>query len=241
MRRLLPGPPAELDPFDAYRDQPARWLRIGMVASVDGSVTDQEQWTDGLGGEPDRRVFRALRAVSDGILVGATTIRSGRVGPHRLGTDLRSRRAAIGKPDPAPVIVVTRSLRLDWSHRLFTEAVTPTVVVTCAAAMPGWPAGAAARPLVAGDAEVDLAGAIRRLRTELGLSQLLCEGGPALATGLLAGGLVDELCLTVAPTLIGARHHTRMLGQLDRRRDLTLTTLYEDRGALMVRYQPGPA
>ena len=240
MRRLLPGPPAELDPFDAYRDQPAQWLRIGMVASVDGSVTDQELWTDGLGGEPDRRVFRALRAVCDGILVGATTIRTGRVGPHRLAAGLRARRTAIGKPDPAPVIVVSRSLRLDWSHRLFTEATTPTVVVTCAAAMPGWPAAAAARPLVAGDAEVDLAGAIRRLRTELGLSQLLCEGGPALATGLLAGGLVDELCLTVAPTLIGARHHTRMLGELDRRRDLTLTALYEDSGVLTVRYQPGP-
>jgi len=238
VRRLLPGPPVEVDPFDAYRDQPDRWLRIGMVLSADGSVTDRQGWTDGLGGEADRQVFRALRAVCDGILIGAATIRSGRVGPHRLAPGLRERRTALGKPDPAPMIVVSRSLRLDWSHRLFTEAATPTVVVTCAAAMPGWPAGAAARPLVAGAAEVDLVEAVGRLRAE-GLGQLLCEGGPALATGVLAAGLADELCLTVAPTLVGASHHTRPFGDLDRRPDLTLTGLYQDGGALMVRYRPG--
>lgn len=237
MRRLLPGPPSELDPFDAYRDQPDRWLRIGMVLSVDGSVTDQQGWTDGLGGDADRRVFRALRAVSDGILVGAATIRTGRVGPHRLPEALRARRAAIGKPAPAPVIVVTRSLRLDWSHRLFTEATSPTIVVTCAAAMPGWPVGAPARPMVAGETSVDLPEAVRRLRTEHGLGQLLCEGGPALATAMLGAGLADELCLTIAPTLIGSAHHTRPFGQLGRRRDLTLTALYEQDGSLFARYR----
>lgn len=237
MRRLLPEPVGELDPFDAYRDQPDRWLRIGMVLSADGSVTDQHGWTDGLGGEADRRVFRALRAVSDGILVGAVTIRTGRVGPHRLPDQLRARRAAIGKPAPAPVIVVTRSLRLDWSHRLFTEATSPTIVVTCAAAMPGWPAGAAARPLVAGETSVDLPEAVRRLRTEYGLGQLLCEGGPALATATLGAGLADELCLTIAPTLIGAEHHTRSFGQLGRPPDLTLTALYEQDGSLFARYR----
>lgn len=238
MRRLLPGPPAELDPFDAYRDQPADWLRLGLVVSADGSATDQQGWTDGLGGEADREVFRALRAACDGILVGATTIRSGKVGPHRLREDLRVRRTALGKPAPAPVIVVTRSLRLDWSHRLFTEAATPTIVVTCPAAMPSWPAGTAARPLVAGEAEVDLAAAVRALRAEFGLRQLLCEGGPALATGMLAAGLVDELCLTVAPTLIGARHHTRPFG-LASGQDLILTALYEQDGSLFARYRLG--
>ncbi|MPZ26995.1 MAG: deaminase [Micromonosporaceae bacterium] len=237
MRRLLPGPPVELDPFDAYQDQPDRWLRVGMALSVDGSVTDRQGWTDGLGGEADRRVFRALRAVSDGILVGATTIRTGRVGPHRLPEELRARRAAIGKPAPAPVIVVTRSLRLDWSHRLFTEAASPTIVITCADAMPGWPPGTAAHPLVAGGTEVDLPEAVRRLRTEHGLGQLLCEGGPVLATAMTAAGLVDELCLTIAPALIGAGHHTRPFGHLDRRPDLTLTALYESDGVIFSRYR----
>ena len=34
-----------------------------------------------------------------------------------------------------------------------------------------------------------------------GVRTVLCEGGPALNGGLAAAGLVDELCLTVAPLL----------------------------------------
>ncbi|MGH3680919.1 MAG: RibD family protein, partial [Natronosporangium sp.] len=91
--------------------------------------------------------------------------------------------------------------------------------------------------LVAGQTAVDLPEAVRRLRTEHGLGQLLCEGGPALATAMLGAGLADELCLTIAPTLIGAEHHTRPFGRLGRRPDLTLTALYEQDGSLFARYQ----
>src|SRR4051812_25886236 len=110
MRRLLPEPAADIDPFEAYGDVPASgdvpWLRIGMVMSADGSVTDEHAWTDGRGGQADFGVFRILRALADGIMVGAATVRTGRIGPHRLRPELRARREAIGKPDPAPMIVV---------------------------------------------------------------------------------------------------------------------------------------
>ncbi|TDD74504.1 deaminase, partial [Actinomadura darangshiensis] len=91
MRRLLPEPAAAgVDPYDAYGNPPG--LRLGMVMSVDGSVTDAEGWTDGLGGAADFRVFRTLRALADAILVGAGTVRTGRLGPARLRRDLRARR-----------------------------------------------------------------------------------------------------------------------------------------------------
>jgi 5-amino-6-(5-phosphoribosylamino)uracil reductase len=210
-----------------------------MVVSADGSVTDQEQWTDGLGGPADLRVFRALRALSDGIMVGAGTIRTGRVGPHRPTAELRARREALGKPPTAPVIVVSRSLRLDWSHRLFTPEISPTIVVTSAAgAAAGWPGGRGpVRLIVAGETEVDLAEAVRLLRTEVGLRHLLCEGGPILATSMIAQNLVDELCLTIAPALIGSRHHTPLLADLKSRVDLALVGLYEEDGTLFLRYQ----
>jgi 5-amino-6-(5-phosphoribosylamino)uracil reductase len=211
-----------------------------MVVSADGSVTDQEQWTDGLGGPADLRVFRALRALSDGIMVGAGTIRTGRVGPHRPTAELRAEREALGKPPTAPVIVVSRSLRLDWSHRLFVAAETsPTIVVTSAAGAAAGRSGneGRVRLLVAGETEVDLAEAVRLLRTELGLRHLLCEGGPTLATSMIARNLVDELCLTVAPTLVGGRHHTPLLADLEKRVDLVLAGLYEEDATLFLRYQ----
>lgn len=230
MRRLLPGPAGDIDPYQAYGDVPGRWLRVGMVMSADGSVTDAEGWTDGLGGEADFRVFRTLRALADAILVGAGTVRTGRLGPARLRAELRARR---GRP-PAPIVVVSRSLDLDWSLPLFTAAETPTIVVTSAAAAARVPD---AVPLVvAGEDEIDFGAAVRGLR-DRGLDHLLCEGGPALTTSLLNAGLVDELCLNLAPALVGGRHHTRLLGEAAPA-ELALRALYTDEAeqVLFLRY-----
>ncbi|MDL4774779.1 MULTISPECIES: dihydrofolate reductase family protein [Thermomonosporaceae] len=233
MRRLLPEPASGVDPWDAYADAPA--LRVGMVMSADGSVTDAEGWTDGLGGAADFRVFRTLRALTGAILVGAATARTGRLGPARLRPDLRERR---GGP-PAPIVVVSRSLDLDWTLPLFTAAETPTLVVTSKAAL----ASAAAPPLpparviVAGDDDVDLRAAVRTLREDLGHRHLLCEGGPTLAAALIGAGLADELCLNVAPALLGGGPgHTRALGGLGAEVPVRLAALYEDEGVLFVRY-----
>ena len=228
----------DLDPVDAYLDQADQFLRVGMVMSVDGSATDEQSWTDALGGAADLRVFRALRALADGILVGADTIRTGRVGPHRPAGALRERRAVLGRPRPAPIVVVSRSLRLDWSHRLFTEAESPTLIATCSAApVKDIPQALRHQVLVIGADHVDLPELVRTLRTERGMRHLLCEGGPRLAAGLINLRLVDELCLSIAPTLLGARPHTRLLGELDQRIELSLSNVYFDEGVVFLRYR----
>jgi riboflavin biosynthesis pyrimidine reductase len=53
------------------------------------------------------------------------------------------------------------------------------------------------------DGRLDLAAAMRELRERFAVRTLLCEGGPHLNAHLLAGGLVDELFLSLAPTLAG--------------------------------------
>lgn len=224
MRRLLPEPAAEIDPYEEYRVA-GPWVRVGMVASLDGSVTDEEYWSDGLGGKADQRVFRTLRALADGIMVGAGTVRTGRLGPARLPAELAARR---GRP-PAPIIVVSRSLDLDFSAPLFTES--EPILVTSDSARPP----AHVRVVSAGEGDIDLPLALHRLQGEHGLRHLLCEGGPALATSLLEADLVDELCVNIAPTLIGSRHHTRMVCDLERR-ELSLDSVYTDEDVLFLRY-----
>ncbi|MFF5263669.1 dihydrofolate reductase family protein [Actinomadura viridis] len=237
MRRLFPEPAADVDPYDAYAEgyggaRPgAPSLRIGMVMSVDGSVTDAEGWTDGLGGEADFRVFRTLRALADAILVGAATIRTGRVGPARLRPGLRERR---GGP-PAPIAVVSRSLDLDWSLPLFTRAETPTIVVTSRAAAERGTVPAPVRVLAAGERDVDLTAAVRALQAEH--PRLLCEGGPSLATALIREGLAGELCLNIAPALLGGPRHTRLLADLPAEVPLDPAAVYLDDGVLFLRYR----
>jgi riboflavin biosynthesis pyrimidine reductase len=59
---------------------------------------------------------------------------------------------------------------------------------------------------------VDLAVALRGL-ADRGLARVHTEGGPTLLRELLAAGLVDELCLTVAPVLVGGVGHRPVVGR----------------------------
>ncbi len=240
MRQLVPIPLDEVDLHEVYRspDALAPVLRLNMVTTVDGAARDERGRSGGLAGEGDREVFRTLRALADGILVGAGTVRVEGYGPHRLRADLARRREADGQPNPAPIVVVSRSLALDLDTPMFTEAVTPTVIVTCEHAPADLRKAAerVARVLVAGERDVDLPRAIAALRGELGLLHLLCEGGPTLNAGLMAAGLVDELCLTLAPKLAGPGQLGIVAGSVPSRR-LELASLCEQDGELYARYR----
>lgn len=240
MRQLLPESLDEVDPYDAVAPDDPRGpvLRVNFVVSVDGSITDRQQRSGGLGGEGDRALFLALRAWADAILVGAGTARAERYGPHRLRPSLAARRAADGRSQPAAIVLVTRSLDLDFNASVFTSAVTPTIVMTCASAPADRREAAkrAGRLIVAGDAEVDLAEGLRRLREDHGLSHVLCEGGPRLTQGLLDARLVDELFLTLAPTLVG-NDGPHLVEHLREPVALRVTRLLAEGSEFYVRYQ----
>lgn len=238
MDQLLPERLSDVDPYELYRtpEADAALLRVHMVASVDGAATDEHGRTGALGGQADTEIFRTLRALADAILVGAGTVRVEGYGPHRLRADLRERREADGRSAPAPIVVVSRSLELDYAAPLFTEAEVPTVVLTCAASPKGRrrQAERAGRVVVVGEEEVDLVAGLARLRTDHGLAHVVCEGGPTLNVPLFTAGLVDELCMTFTPRLIG--EGPRILHELDRPRVLDLMSLCEEDGELYARY-----
>jgi riboflavin-specific deaminase-like protein len=238
MRQLFPDPVGQIDPYDACRpdDPAARRVRLNFVASLNGTITDEQGRSGGLGGEGDRAMFRALRAWADAIMVGAGTVRIEGYGPHRLTAALAERRAADGRHEPAAIVVVSRLLDFDLSTPLFTEARTPTVVLTCAAAPTDRQSKIAsvARLIVAGDKQVNLAEGLDRLAAE-GLRAVLCEGGPRLAESLLDPGLIDELWLTLAPALIGRAGPT-LVASLINRIDLELSRIFTDGVEVFLRY-----
>ncbi|MBB4684707.1 pyrimidine reductase family protein [Amycolatopsis jiangsuensis] len=191
---------ADLERIYGYPDGRAQpFVQVNFVTSADGAVAVDEL-SAGLSSPPDRRVFLLARDLADVVLVGAGTAiaenyRGARTNPART-----ARRERLGRAPVPPIAVVTRSGRLDPAAPLFTDTRVPPIVITTALA--DTTALAGAEVLVAGDEDVDLAQALALL-AERGLRRVDCEGGPRLFGALAAAGLVDQLCLTVAPVLTG--------------------------------------
>jgi riboflavin biosynthesis pyrimidine reductase len=185
-------------------------VRVNFVSSIDGAAT-RDGLSGGLGDASDRRRFELLRRVCDVVLVGAGTVRAEGYGPMRVSDASARWRAAQGMP-PHPVFaIVSNRLDLDPSSRTFTQAPARPIVVTTtlptADEQPGLRERLAevADLVTAGERHVDLAAALAQLRDRgtggYGFSRILCEGGPTLFGTALAADVVDELCITIAPTL----------------------------------------
>ncbi|MEU4508957.1 pyrimidine reductase family protein [Nonomuraea wenchangensis] len=237
MRRILPDIHDNPDIAQAYAYPEGRpWLRLNMVSSADGAAWLKGR-SGGLSTRGDKRVFQVLRGLADVVMAGAATVRTEGyrpIEPRASWADLRA-----GRPDVPPIAVVSRTLDLDPRHPLFTGAPSRTLVITCAAAPRERRAELAkgCDVIVAGDESVDLREGVARLH-ERGLGRILCEGGPLINAQLSAAGLVDELCLTISPLLVGGDAARIQNGEAALV-GLDLVQVLEEDGALFCRYVTG--
>lgn len=219
-------------------------MRVDFVASVDGAAHANGR-SAGLQTPGDNRIFAALRDLADVVLVGAGTAVAEGYGPVRVSERRAAVRRRFGLAPVLPVAVSSRSLRLDPGAGLFTDAApgARTIVLTCASA-PGDRRSALAEVadvVECGDDTVDPARALTALR-DRGHVHVLAEGGPTVFADQVTAGVVDELCLTISPSLIGPGPGRIASGAgWPRSHPLILTGLLEENGALFARYRVGPA
>ncbi|WP_424211247.1 pyrimidine reductase family protein [Streptomyces sp. BI20] len=218
----------------------AHWLRANMVGSLDGAA-HHEGRSQPLSGPSDMRIFGTLRALADVVVVGAETVRLEGYRPARARDAFAARRAAAGQ-GPAPAIaVVSASLDLDLSLPLFTAPLVPTLVVTGADAPPDRVTAvraAGVEVLHAGEGAHADPARIGPALAARGLRRQLTEGGPRLLGRFVAADALDELCLTLSPTLAGGSAQRIADGpDLDVPRHLTLGSLLEEAGHLFTRYR----
>jgi riboflavin biosynthesis pyrimidine reductase len=195
----------------APADRP--FIALNMVSSADGKAT-LEGRTAPMSAEVDRELFHHLRTQADGILVGAQTVRLERYGRVTKTPELRAKREREGLRPHAVAAIATRSGDLPEDLPLLVQAPESVRLVT--------------------DLRRDLA----ELRAE-GIRSLLCEGGPTLNGSLFAESLIDELFLTVAPTVAGAGEALTIVEgpPLPEALDLELLTAHEADGHLFLRYR----
>jgi riboflavin biosynthesis pyrimidine reductase len=215
--RLL-HPPSDRAPADLSLDDLARlyappdrdgtWVRANFVSTLDGAATGADGLSRSINDPADQKVFGLLRALSDVVLVGAGTVAAEHYRAMSLTDEQRAVRATTGRSGVPTLAIVSRSL--DVPEQQLAPGEGRVIVLHPSQCDDGKRAAVALalgadNVIAAGDGWVDPARAVQIL-AERGLRQVLCEGGPTLMGMLVAGGVVDELCLTLSPLAVGGVH-----------------------------------
>ncbi len=185
------------------------WLRAKLAMSVDGRTamaSGESQWITGPAARSD---VQRLRAQSSAIISSVDTVlmdeASLNVRAEQLGMADQSLVAAIVAQQPLRVILDS-TLRLSASAKLFSQP--GPIVVICAQAKPPQrqaleAAGAEVLQLAGEQGQVDLAAVMAELGRRA-CNEVLLEAGATLAGAFLQQGLLDEITVYMAPTLLGS-------------------------------------
>jgi riboflavin biosynthesis pyrimidine reductase len=199
----------ELAGLYAYpTDLQRTWVRANFIASIDGGATFAGK-AGGLGGPGDRALFGLLRALADVIVVGAGTVRVEHYAGARMGATQRQHRQARGQSEVPRLAIVTKSGDLDRDLPVFSRTEVPPLLLTCTATAETTRRQLAdvAEVLDCSDGDPDRVdeAAVLAAVSAHGRYRVLTEGGPTLLSSLIEHDLLDELCLTVAPYVVGGQ------------------------------------
>lgn len=242
LRRLHPAPSTEADAGtdlevgsettqtmleEWYRPPVAPWLRINLVAAVSGDAAGTDGTSDSLSNPADRAILRAIRDVADAVVVGAASVRAE---GYRV-------------PLTAKLVVVTGSGDLS-GHRIAPDRADRLIVICPASAVEtveaclGEALSSRATIVVVDDhdARLEPRAIVEALR-RLGLHSLVCEGGPSLAGQFLHDRMVDEVCLSTSPVVIGSGLPVFGTERFDASRLSLSQLLIDDQSALYARWK----
>jgi len=187
-----------------YMERGRPFVTLKAAASWDGKIATRGRDRGWLTSEDSRRVVHRMRSEADAVLVGIGTV---------LNDDpLLTVRACRPKRHGFPMRVVLDSeARLPLSSRLALTAREVPVLVACTDAAAARrrsqleAAGVETVALKAGaEGGVDLTSLLIYLAGREIVSVLL-EGGASLNWSFLESGLVDKVCLFLAPLLLGGK------------------------------------
>jgi diaminohydroxyphosphoribosylaminopyrimidine deaminase/5-amino-6-(5-phosphoribosylamino)uracil reductase len=166
------------------------WVRMKAAASLDGRTAlanGQSQWITGAPARADGHAFRA-RACA--VLTGIGTVRA---------DDPELTVRAVPTPRQPLRIVVDRHGETPAQAKVLRGG---ALVVTGDATHRAWPDGVESLALPDGHGRVDLTALMQELGRRQ-INELHVEAGARLNAALLDAGLVDELLVYLAPSLIG--------------------------------------
>ncbi|MEU5869852.1 dihydrofolate reductase family protein [Nonomuraea sp. NPDC047529] len=178
------------------------YVLLSCAMSVDGYIDDTTPDRLLLSNVADFDRVDQVRAESDAILIGATTMR--RDNPRLLVNSeaRRAERAAQGLPPYPLKVTVTNSGDLDPDLKFWHHGGEKIIYCSDSAAAKLHEALGDLAAVVSLGPTVDLARMLDDLG-ERGIRRLMVEGGGTIHTQFLTQGLADEIHLAIAPIFVG--------------------------------------
>jgi riboflavin-specific deaminase-like protein len=221
----------ELPHDRAPDDRP--FVYVSMITTLDGHAALDGR-SHGLGDDADLQTLLDLRTIADAVLIGTGTLRAEGYAQLVRSKQRRARRRELGLADDPPAVLLSRRFDIPWGAGLFAAAEQPVLIYT---GVSGDVPDVAAPVEVVALPDPTPAAVLADLRRR-GVRALLCESGPTLNRVLIAGGLVDELFVTLAPVLTGDDAEPSILagGRLPEVVELDLLRVRQSGSELLLRY-----
>jgi GTP cyclohydrolase II len=175
-------------------------VTLSYAQSLDGSIALNRGAPCSISGSESRLLTHQLRAAHDAILVGIGTVLADN--PHLTVRLVES-------PSPIPIILDSH-LRLPLNSNLLKNPRPPLIVTTAPTNQEkqGRLEGLGAkiiRTLPDARGWVDLRSLLLQL-ADLGIKNVMVEGGARVITSFLSQHLVDWIVITIAPMFLGGLH-----------------------------------
>ena len=169
------------------------WVRLVLAVSLDGRLAPPEGGPAQLGGDGDRRALEQSLEWADACLIGAGTLRAHESTCVIRDPQLRQKRVEQGRSPQPVVVVVSRQAEFHWSWRFFEQPAQRWLL--------------SPKPPSQGfERWVPLGKTWRENLDELAsldVQRIVLLGGAGLIADMLQFDVVDELQLTLVPSLLG--------------------------------------
>ncbi len=198
---LMEGPAAELNRAYTHYIRTGRSLVVlKMAATLDGRVAAADGSSRWITGPESRHAVHRMRSRADCVMVGAGTVRRDdpRLTVRLVDFDREDRPLRLAVAGPGGIPGEARMLRSGPPAAVALPATAPPQVVS---ALEETGAGVWRLPCENG---MVVPQTLLAKTAQEGIGEVLCEGGPTLATALLRRGLAARGAFFVAPALLGS-------------------------------------
>ncbi|HWN96127.1 MAG TPA: dihydrofolate reductase family protein [Methylomirabilota bacterium] len=184
------------------------FVYLNIATTVDGKLAPANRDFTPFSSNHDQELLLELRTRCDAVMAGARTVDSVPVNLGPGGKKYREMRIRNGLTENNLRIVVSGSGTLNPRAEIFRHKFSPIIVLVAQRA--GITRITRLKELgaivkVCGEKEIDFSYALRWLRKDWNVTRLLCEGGGEINSALFRHDLVNEVYLTLCPTVFGGR------------------------------------